>query len=182
MINFKIQDSNFKIIAVLTLCSMLFALCLSLPAIAEDDLAKKMSGVLMKAPEDGGWQVTSDEVYMWIKTGKTDFMILDVRPGVDEFNEGHIPAAVHMPYYTVLNPENLSRLPKDKKLVLACATGQLENLPVVGLRMLGYDAYTLLFGYASWIKGYAGGEAMTGTINKAAAKNYPIEQTGGSAK
>ncbi|MBI4846960.1 MAG: rhodanese-like domain-containing protein [Nitrospirae bacterium] len=157
----------------------IFVIITALPALAEDDLAKKMSGVLMKAPEDGGWQVTSDEVYMWIKTGKTDFMVLDVRPGVDEYNAGHIPSAVHMPYYTVLNPENLSKLPKVKKLVLACATGQLENLPVVGLRMLGYEAYTLLFGYVSWIKDYPAGDAIKSIVDKAAAKNYPIEQTGG---
>ncbi|MBI5408013.1 MAG: rhodanese-like domain-containing protein [Nitrospirae bacterium] len=159
----------------LILC--LAAIFAAVSAYAEDDIARKMAELLMKAPEDSGWQVTPDEVYMWIKTGKTDFLVLDVRPGVDEYNSGHIPSAVHMPYYTVLNPENLSKLPKDKKLVLACATGQLENLPVAGLRMLGYDAYTLLFGYAAWIKDYPGGEAMKSIINKAAARNYPIEQT-----
>jgi rhodanese-related sulfurtransferase len=152
----------------------------ALPAVAEDNLAKKMSDVLMKASEEGGWQVTADEVNMWIKTKKTDFVVLDVRPDVDEYNSGHIPSAIHIPYYAVLNPENLAKLPKDKKLVLVCATGQLQNLPVAGLRMLGYDAYTMIFGYAAWIKDYIGGEAMKSTINKAAQKNYPLEQTGGS--
>lgn len=152
----------------------------ALPAVAEDNLAKKMSDVLMKASEEGGWQVTSDEVNMWLKTGKKDFIVLDVRPDAEEYNSGHIPSAIHIPYYAVLNPENLAKLTKDKKLVLVCATGQLQNLPVVPLRMLGYDAYTLLFGYTSWIKDYPAGEAIKSIINKAEQRNYSIEQTGGS--
>ena len=155
------------------------AVLMTLPVFAEDKPAKKMSEVLIKASEEGGWQVTADEVNMWIKTKKTDFIVLDVRPDVDEYNSGHIPSAIHIPYYAVLNPENLAKLPKDKKLVLVCATGQLQNLPVAGLRMLGYDAYTMIFGYAAWIKDYIGGEAMKSTIDKASQKNYPLEQTGG---
>jgi len=150
------------------------------PLFAEDDMAKKMSDILMKAPDEEHWQVTSDEVLMWIKTGKTDFMVLDVRPDIEEYKAGHIPSAIHIPYYAVLDTENLKKLPKDKKLVLACATGQLANLPVAGLRMLGYEAYTLLFGYVSWIKEYGGGDAIKSIIDKAAAKNYPLEQTGGA--
>jgi rhodanese-related sulfurtransferase len=163
---------------ILILC--IFVILTVLPVFAEDDLAGKMSDVLMKASEEGGWQVTADEVNMWIKTKKTDFVVLDVRPDVDEFNTGHIPSAMHIPYYAVLKPENLAKFPKDKKLVLVCATGQLQNLPVAGLRMLGYDAYTMIFGYAAWIKDYIGGEAMKSTMDKAAQKNYPLEQTGGS--
>lgn len=155
------------------------AVLMTLPVFAEDDPATKMSEVLIKASEEGGWQVTVDEVNMWIKTGKTDFVVLDVRPDVDEYNSGHIPSAIHIPYYAVLNSENLAKLPKDKKLVLVCATGQLQNLPVVPLRVLGYDAYTLLFGYTAWIKDYPAGEAINSIINKASVKNYPIEQTGG---
>jgi len=158
----------------------IFAILAALPVVAEDNWGGKMAEMLAKAPEDGGWQVTADEVNMWIKTKKADFVVLDVRPDVDEYNSGHIPSAIHIPYYAVLNPENLAKLPKDKKLVLVCATGQLQNLPVAGLRMLGYDAYTMIFGYAAWIKDYIGGEAMKSTIDKAAQKNYPLEQTGGS--
>ncbi|MBI5049405.1 MAG: rhodanese-like domain-containing protein [Nitrospirae bacterium] len=164
-----------KLQRILLLC--LFAIFTALPVFAEDDVAKKMSEVLMKAPEDGGWQVMSDEVYMWIKTKKTDFVVIDTRPDRDEYKAGHIPGALHIPYNTVLNAENLKNIPKDKKIVLVCATGQLANLPAFGLRMLGYDAYTIAFGYVAWIKDYFGGEAMKSIVNKAAERNYPIEQT-----
>ncbi len=162
----------------LLMCVLMFVVPLA--AFAEDDIAKKMADILMKAPEEDGWQVTVDEVNMWLKTKKMDFVILDARPDADEYTAGHIPGAIHMPYYEILKPENLKNLPKDKKIILVCATGQLQNLPVVPLRVLGYDAYTLLFGYTAWIKDYPAGEAIKSIINKAAAKNYPLEQTGGS--
>lgn len=147
---------------------------------AEDDTGRRLSGALMKALEDGHWQVTADEVYMWLKTNRTDFLVIDVRPDAEEYNAGHIPGAIHIPYFEVLKPENLKNLPKDKKTVLVCATGQLQNIPVLALRLLRYDAYTMLFGYTAWIKDYAGGEAMRSIINKASAKKYPLEQKGGT--
>ncbi|MDP2278051.1 MAG: rhodanese-like domain-containing protein [Nitrospirota bacterium] len=146
----------------------------ALPVFAQDDTAKKMNDVLMKGLEEGHWQVTADEVYMWIKTEQKDFLIVDVRPNPSEYKEGHIPGAIHIPYNEVLKSENLKRLPKDKKIILVCVAGQVQNLPIVSLRVLGYDAYTMAFGHAAWIKNYRGGEAMKKAIEKAATKNYPV--------
>ena len=148
----------------------------ALPVFAQDDIAKKMNDVLLKGIEEGHWQVTADEVYMWIKTKQTDFLVVDVRPDPSEYKKGHIPGAIHMPYNEVLKSENLKRLPKNKKIILVCATGPLQNLPIVALRTLGYDAHAMAFGYSAWIKGYRGGEAMKGVIKKAATKNYPVEK------
>lgn len=148
----------------------------ALTVFAEDDQAKKMSDILMAAKETGNYQVSADEINMWIKTKATDFMVIDVRPNPDEYKAGHIPGAIHIPYHSILTPENLKCLAKDKKIILVCGTGQLENMPVVPLRMLGYEAYTMTFGYAAWIKGFIGGEAMKSVISKAATKKYPIEK------
>jgi len=151
------------------------ALFLAAPVFAQDDIAKKLNDVLSKGPEDGHWWVSAEELSMWIKTGKTDFLVVDVRPSVVAFKKGHVPGAVHIPYNMVLAPENLAKLPKDKKLVLICNTGQLQNLPVVPLRMLGYDAATLTLGYAAWIKDSQGAQQMKSVMDKAATKNYPIK-------
>lgn len=161
------------IIAVAVAALTIFS---ALSVFAEDATAKKMSGILVAAKENGNYQVSADEVNMWIKTKATDFIVLDVRPSPDEYKAGHIPGAVHIPFYAVLLPENMQKIPKDKKIVLVCGTGQLENMPVVPLRMLGYDAYTMTFGYAAWIKGFIGGEAMKNVVGKAAKKNYPVEK------
>ena len=66
----------------------------------------------------------------------------------------------------------MKRLPRDKKLILACVTGQTQNLPVLALRTLGYNAYTLKFGHASWIKDYLGGNLMKEAI---AGANYQTQ-------
>ncbi|MBZ0155310.1 MAG: rhodanese-like domain-containing protein [Alphaproteobacteria bacterium] len=146
------------------------------PVFAEDDPAKRMSDILMAAKENGNYQVSADEVNMWIRTKADDFIVLDVRPNPEEYKAGHIPGSVHIPFYAVLLPENMKKLPKDKKIILVCGTGQLENMPVVPLRMLGYDAYTMTFGYAAWIKGFIGGQAMKSIVGKAASRNYPVER------
>ena len=163
-----------KKVMVFMVVSMV-ALFLAAPVFAQDDIAKKLNDVLSKGPEDGHWWVSAEELSMWIKTGKTDFIVVDVRPSVTSFKLGHIPGAVHIPYSKVLAPENLAKLPKDKKIVLICNTGQLQNLPVVPLRMLGYDAATLTLGYAAWIKDSQGAQQMKSVMDKAATKNYPIK-------
>ncbi|MDI6744124.1 MAG: rhodanese-like domain-containing protein [Thermodesulfovibrionales bacterium] len=161
----------FRVLIVLAI-----TIAVLLLVFAQDDIAKRMSEVLIKGLEEGHWQVTSDEVYMWIKTKQTDFLVVDVRPNPSEYKEGHIPGAIHISYNEILKPENLGKLPKDKKIILVCVTGQVQNLPVVSLRVLGYDAYTMAFGHASWIKNYRAGEAMKKAIEKAATKNYPVEK------
>lgn len=160
----------------ITVFAASFIVLSALSVFAEDDAAKKMSDILMAAKETGNYQVSADEVNMWIKTKANDFLVIDVRPSHDEYKAGRIPGSVHIPFYAMLLPENMKKIPKDKKIILVCGTGQLENMPVVPLRMLGYDAYTMTFGYAAWMKGFIGGEAMKSVVSRAAAKHYPVEK------
>lgn len=145
-------------------------------AFGADDMAAKLGAVLSKGPETKFWQVSADDVLAMINAKKTDFVIVDVRPNPAEFGEGHIPGAVQITVQDIFKPESLSKLPKNKKIILACVTGQTQNLPVVGLRALGYDAYTMSFGYSAWTKGYRGGQLMQGAIQNASAKSFPIQK------
>jgi len=154
---------------------LILAVAVAIPAAsAADDMAAKLNAVLSKGPETKFWQITSDEVMAMINEKKTDFVIVDVRPNPAEYGEGHIPGSVQITVQDIFKPENLKKLPKNKKVILACVTGQTQNLPIVGLRALGYDAYTMAFGYAAWIKGYRGGQKMQEAIQGAVSKNYPI--------
>jgi len=139
---------------------------------AADDLAKKLNDVLSQAPAQNGWQIKAADVYTMITEKKQDFLIIDVRPVPPGQQGGKIAGSIFIPYYDIMKPENLEKLPKDKKLILACVTGQTQNLPIVPLRVLGYDAYTMSFGMTSWIRGYFGGNMMQGAI---AGANYPAE-------
>ncbi len=155
---------------------LVLALALAIPAYAADDLAKKLNDVLVKGPAEGHWQVKADDVAAWIKDKKKDFVVVDVRANPPGQQGGKIPGAVYIPYNEILKPENLKKLPKDKKVVLVCVTGQTQNLPVIALRALGYDARTMAFGMSAWIKDYLGAGIMQSAIQGAATKNYPVEK------
>lgn len=143
---------------------------------AADDMASKLNAVLAKGAEARFWQISADDVQAMINQKKNDFVVVDVRPNPAEFAEGHIPGALQIPTQDMFKPESLKKLPKNKKIILACVTGQIQNLPVVGLRALGYDAYTMAFGYAAWTKGYRGGQKMQEAIQNAAAKNFTVQK------
>ncbi|HSA78780.1 MAG TPA: rhodanese-like domain-containing protein [Nitrospirota bacterium] len=160
---------------LIMMCIVILAVSVSIPAAsAADDMAKKLNDVLSKGPDAKFWQVTADDVLAMINAKKTDFVIVDVRPNPAEFGGGHIPGSIQISVQDIFKPENLKKLPKNKKVILVCVTGQTQNLPVVGLRALGYDASTMAFGYSAWIKGYRGGQMMQEAIQGAASKNYPI--------
>lgn len=160
---------------LIMMCIVVLAVSVSIPAAsAADDMAKKLNDVLSKAPSVKFWQISADDVLAMINAKKTDFVIVDVRPNPAEFGEGHIPGSIQITVQDIFKPENLKKLPKNKKVILVCVTGQTQNLPIVGLRALGYDAYTMSFGYSAWTKGYRGGQMMQEAIQGAASKNYPI--------
>ncbi len=139
---------------------------------AADDLLQKMSVILQKAPAEGDWQIKAADLAKMMAEKKSDFLVVDVRPMPPGQQGGKIAGALYIPYQDILKAENLARLPKDKTLVLVCMTGQLQNLPVLVLRALGYQAVTLKYGHAAWIKGYFGAKFMQDAI---AGANYPFE-------
>jgi rhodanese-related sulfurtransferase len=142
------------------------------PAAASPDFVRKMSDLLMKAPDEGHWQVGAADLAKMIDEKKADFVVVDVRPIPPGQQGGKIAGSIFIPYNEILTDANLKRLPRDKKVILACVTGQTQNLPVLALRALGYDAYTLKFGHVSWIKDYFGGDFMKEAI---AGANYPTQ-------
>ncbi len=153
-------------------------LAAAIPAYAavSTDTIEEMSNILAGAPAASHWQVKADDVYGWMQAKKTDFIIVDVRPSPPGQKGGKMPGAMYIPYNEILKAENLGKLPRDKKLVLVCVTGQTQNLPMLVLRTLGYDAYTMAFGHAAWIKEYLGANFMQDAIKNAAEKNFPVEQ------
>lgn len=162
-----------KILVMLLVVVLSVAIAVPITS-AADDLAGKFNAILSGGPAAKFWQVTADDVLAMINAKKSDFVIVDVRPNPAEFGGGHIPGAIQISVQDIFKPENLKKLPKNKKVILACVTGQTQNLPIVGLRALGYDAYTMAFGYAAWLKGYRGAEMMQAAIQGAASKNYPV--------
>lgn len=169
-------DVEMKRLAVI-IFAVILSVSLAVPAsYAADDMAAKLNAVLSKSAEEKFWQVSADDVKAMIDAKKTDFLIVDVRPDISLFNAGHIPGAIFIASQDVLKPENLKKLPKDKKIILVCVTGQTQNLPVVALRALGYNALTMKFGMASWDPNSIGVKFQQDAIKGAQTKKYPLQK------
>lgn len=163
------------------LAVILFAVVLSVSlavsaSFAADDMVAKMNNVLSKGLAEKFWQVSADDVKAMIDAKKTDFVVVDVRPDISLYKAGHIPGAIFIPTQDVLKPESLKKLPKDKKIILVCVSGQTQNLPVVILRALGYNAMTMKFGMAAWDKNSLGVKLMKEALSGAETKNYPLQK------
>ena len=65
----------------------------------------------------------------------------------EDYDLGHLPGAVwYNPDETMGKDMKLNTLPTDKPILVYCYSGQNAAFTVAYLRMLGYDAYSLLYG------------------------------------
>ncbi len=129
----------------------------------------------LSAVPDSGYHVSADDVQKRLQSGTNDFLIVDVREKEEKYKEGHIPSAIYINYKDVAKQENLAKLPKDKDIILYCNSGHEENKALTVLRMLGYRAYALKFGYIAWKKEKPT-DAVLSVIDNASKKNYPVER------
>ncbi|WP_330389615.1 rhodanese-like domain-containing protein [Geosporobacter ferrireducens] len=79
-----------------------------------------------------------------VKAGE-DMFILDIRQA-DVYDKGHVKGAVNAPWGTAIS-DNLSKLPKDKTLMVYCYTGQTAGQAVALLNMAGFDAKSVNLGW-----------------------------------
>ena len=80
---------------------------------------------------------------------ENDPYVISLR-SAEHYAKGHIPGAVNMSVKELFSAGNLATIPPDKDVVLVCYTGQTAGQATAALNMLGYDAYSLLFGMSSW--------------------------------
>jgi rhodanese-related sulfurtransferase len=70
-----------------------------------------------------------------------DVVFLSVRKAED-YGKGHIAGTINIPFAKGMEKQ-FGTLPKDKKIIVYCYTGQTAGQTVAVLRMLGYDAVSL---------------------------------------
>lgn len=75
---------------------------------------------------------------------KQDFFGVDIRAAAD-YAKGHLPGFINIPFAEV--GKNLDKFPKEKLIIVQCYTGQTASQTVGVLRMLGYNAKNLHFGF-----------------------------------
>lgn len=74
-------------------------------------------------------------------------LLLDVREPF-EFHAGHAPDAINIPLGR-LGSEHAT-LPRDREILVICATGNRSATATSALRRLGYDAHNVAGGMAAW--------------------------------
>lgn len=135
-----------KKLAVLNLVLVL-SLLLGSVAFAADDIQAAAYAYF-----SGGFKaINADALYENLNDGDTsnDPYIIDVRAQEDH-DKGYIPGSVWADAKTFFQAANLANLPDDQDIVVYCYTGQTASQIVSVLRMMGYEAYNLQFGFGSW--------------------------------
>lgn len=157
------------LIAVLVFSSFVFA-----TSSDEYEKIRAASDQYLSQVPDNGYHLSADDVLKRIQSGKNDFLIVDVREKAEKYKAGHIPGAIYISFKDIAKPESLEKLPKDKDIILYCNTGHEQGKALSVLRLLGYRAFVLKFGYVAWKKDKPT-EAMLAVIDNASKKNYPTE-------
>lgn len=99
--------------------------------------------IVMERFSASGWTKSADDVW----DNKANYFIINYWPEAEYVTPGHIPGAYQFtPQMSLKSTEKLNLLPTDKPIVVYCYTGQTSAQVATYLRILGYDAYSLLYG------------------------------------
>jgi len=105
----------------------------------------------------------------------TGYYIINYWPSTQYTDPGHIPgASQYTPKETIKLSADLKTLPADKPIAVYCYTGQTSAFLTAYLRLLGYDAKSVLYGTNSMIYDKMVTKGMT-TFNTAQIKGYTYE-------
>lgn len=99
-------------------------------------------------------EVTPRDVLAMQQRGD-DAVYLDVRE-MNEWNLGHLPLAMHIPR-GILEQRVEARIPRDRKVIIYCASGNRSALAADVMREMGYrDVASMSRGFRGWVE--EGGE------------------------
>jgi rhodanese-related sulfurtransferase len=77
-------------------------------------------------------------------------VIVDVRTGW-EYRRGHVPGAIHVPFYTLLVRQDAIPGPRDEPVIVYCEHGPRAGVAKLGLRLAGFTDVRYLDGHmAGW--------------------------------
>jgi len=84
------------------------------------------------------YKISEDDAKKFVDAKSTAVLFLDIRKAED-FAKGHIAGAVNIPFGKGMETK-FATLPKDKRIVVVCYTGQTAGQTTAILKMMGYDA------------------------------------------
>ena len=93
-------------------------------------------------------QITAEAAKKIIDSGE-DCVILDVREQ-DEYNQGHIPNAILIPYTEIENKAGKMLPDKDKLILVYCRSGRRSKIAAESLVNIGYTNVKEFGGIIDW--------------------------------
>ena len=118
----------------------------------------------VKGTTYANYKISEDDAKKLLDTKDASAMFLSVRKAED-YVKGHIEGAINIPFGKGME-QQFKTLPKDKKIVVYCYTGQTAGQVVAGLRLLGYNAVSMHSGMGT------AATAPAGWLNK----GFPVVQ------
>ena len=138
------------------LCIISILLCILLTACGNDSSIGIIGGadgptsiiVSEKGEKAMYEQITAEEAKKIMDSGE-EHIILDTREQ-DEFDEGHIPGAILIPYTEIENKAEAMLPDKDKLIVVYCRSGRRSKIAAESLAKLGYTNVKEFGGIIDW--------------------------------
>jgi rhodanese-related sulfurtransferase len=115
--------------------------------------------------------ITAEALFENLNDGDetNDPLVLSVRSR-EHYDLGHVPGAYNIPWRGIADPQNLSKLPNDRQIVVYCYTGHTGQVAATILNVLGYDVTNLKFGMMGWTDD----AEVLATNAFVAAAGYPV--------
>ena len=138
------------------LCIISVLLCILLTACGDDSSIGIIGGadgptsiiVAEKGEKAMYEQITPEEAKKIMDSGE-EHIILDTREQ-DEFDEGHIPGAILIPYTEIENKAEEILPDKDKLILVYCRSGRRSKIAAESLAKLGYTNVKEFGGIIDW--------------------------------
>ena len=138
------------------LCIISILLCILLTACGNDSSIGIIGGadgptsiiVSEKGEKAMYEQITAEEAKKIMDSGE-EHILLDTREQ-DEFDEGHIPGAILIPYTEIENKAEEMLPDKDKLILVYCRSGRRSKIAAESLAKLGYTNVKEFGGIIDW--------------------------------
>lgn len=98
-------------------------------------------------------QITTKDILEMVKK-KEEFVLLDIRTPAEQKLVAPVwRGTLLIPMHELFKPQNLSKLPKDKKIAVICHTGDRAAAATIALRAIGFsNAYQFKGGIAEFAR------------------------------
>ena len=145
----------------------LFIICVN--CIADRRIWEYNSSILRTAEVNMNREEYEISIEELKRVDKNTCTVIDIRDEIS-YNYGNIPNSVNIPLEKIKNDKSI--LPKDKRLIICCKSGQISDTLAEELREDGYDAVNLVNGYYGWLKDKFTDDDYAADVEKSIRKKF----------